>query len=209
MQKRVLRQLVHCPHCSRGPFEKFRGLPGHISKSENCARRQLDQLTQLRTAVSQTAHQRLELQAAGAERSAGTDDNVATGSWQRAAPNDDQEPPAADGAGWRERGSDAEQDPVDRSEDFQDREPFNPIGPWRYRARDPALEPFVGQYSGTAWEKMKQEERPDLPYHPWVSQEEFEVVNWLSREGMSQGAINRFLKLQYVSLTRLRVEDIN
>ena len=38
-------------------------------------------------------------------------------------------------------------------------------------------------------------------YHttPGASQEEFDVMNWLSTEGLSQKGIDRFLKLQYAS----------
>ncbi|KAF8287390.1 hypothetical protein DL93DRAFT_2038892, partial [Clavulina sp. PMI_390] len=39
----------------------------------------------------------------------------------------------------------------------------------------------------------------DLPFYPWKSAEEFEIVNFLSVEGLSQGAIDRFLRLIYVS----------
>lgn len=80
---------------------------------------------------------------------------------------------------------------------------LNPLGPWLYLDHDEATKPTVGRHVGTKWDAMKANEKERLPFYPWASQSEFEVVEWLSTEGLSQKAIDRFLNLQYVSCTKL------
>lgn len=96
--------------------------------------------------------------------------------------------------------SDPEQSEPEVDTHSETPEPLNPSGPYQIRERDPALEPLVGAQVGTKWETMKANERERLPFFPWSSQKEFEIVNWLSTEGLSQSAIDRFLALSYVSL---------
>ncbi len=57
--------------------------------------------------------------------------------------------------------------------------------------------PLPGQ-TETLWDKMMSQEDCGQPYSPFESKEEWELVYWLSTEGLSQGAINCFLKLRWV-----------
>lgn len=188
MECQPARQLVSCPYCRRYPLEKFRGLAGHIRQSPECERKQAARLSSIHTRNHHGAppHQR------------GSCDPESNPGCSDPLPQQDLD--------FNQDIGTSDQDLVDErcdatsnGTDSRDRVQLNPSGPWRYLARDPGTEPFVGDYAGTAWDKKKSKEDPKLTYHPWASKEEFEVVNWLSSEGLSQGAINRFLKLQYVS----------
>ena len=60
-----------------------------------------------------------------------------------------------------------------------------------------AGKPLPGQI-GTLWDKMMSQQDHGRPYSPFESKEEWELAYWLSMEGLSQGAINHFLKLKWV-----------
>ncbi len=49
------------------------------------------------------------------------------------------------------------------------------------------------------WERMKLAEDPDHPFYPFHSADEFEIVEFLVMANLSQGAIDRFLKLSLMS----------
>ena len=48
------------------------------------------------------------------------------------------------------------------------------------------------------WDKLKDMETVGDKWWPWDSEEEWEVVKWLSMTGLSKRAINEFLGLKYV-----------
>ncbi|KAF9511421.1 hypothetical protein BS47DRAFT_1363801 [Hydnum rufescens UP504] len=48
------------------------------------------------------------------------------------------------------------------------------------------------------WERLLSQEDPLFPFKPWADEEEFEVIAWLLTEGLSQAAIDHFLKLSYI-----------
>ncbi len=52
---------------------------------------------------------------------------------------------------------------------------------------------------GMLWERMKLAEDPDHPFYPFHSADKFEIVEFLATANLSQGAIDRFLKLSLVS----------
>lgn len=56
----------------------------------------------------------------------------------------------------------------------------------------------------TRWERMRDErlENPDERWGGFLDEEEWELARWLVGEGVSQKAIDRFLKLPIVSLLR-------
>lgn len=56
-----------------------------------------------------------------------------------------------------------------------------------------------GAFVGTRWSHKKHAESAQYPYFPWASKDEYEIVHWLATEGLSQGAIKRFLATGFVS----------
>lgn len=50
-----------------------------------------------------------------------------------------------------------------------------------------------------AWEELRSIKDRNNPFHPWHSQMEYELVEWLATSQLSQAAIDRFLKLNWVS----------
>jgi hypothetical protein len=51
----------------------------------------------------------------------------------------------------------------------------------------------------TVWEVMERERNEESEYYLWASNKEWEVVWWLSTNGLSKASIDQFLKLDYVS----------
>ena len=49
------------------------------------------------------------------------------------------------------------------------------------------------------WDQLSRDEDEGRPYTPFESKQEWELIYWLSMEGISQGAIDCFQKLQWVS----------
>ena len=45
-------------------------------------------------------------------------------------------------------------------------------------------------WAQTLWDKMVSQEDSGRPYSPFESKDKWELVHWLSMEGLSQGAIN-------------------
>jgi hypothetical protein len=184
------QQLVSCPYCHRYPLEKSRGLAGHIRQTATCQQRQNELLSDM------LAHNTFG--------SASPSDPPSTQPLENSRNCNARSPRGllADQdiglAGDQIDASDPENDNIEDT--ASGHQQINPSGPWKYRARDPRHEPVTGKYIGTRWEKLKSDEKPDLPHYPWASQEEFDVVNWLSTEGLSQKGIDRFLKLQYASI---------
>ena len=72
---------------------------------------------------------------------------------------------------------------------------------------DEAGKPLPGQ-AEMLWDKMLGQEDSGQPYAPFQSEEDWELAYWLSTKGLSQGAINHFLKLKWVSkhLTSIQSE---
>lgn len=53
---------------------------------------------------------------------------------------------------------------------------------------------------GTVWEKRKRDERTDgNPYHPFKSDEAYDIAQWAIRTKQTMTAVNDFLKTRYVS----------
>jgi hypothetical protein len=48
------------------------------------------------------------------------------------------------------------------------------------------------------WDMLSRNEDEGQPYTPFCNKQEWELCYWLSTEGLSEGTINRFLKLQWV-----------
>ncbi len=165
-------QLVKCPYCHQWPLEKMHGLASHICQKPACKRAD-DRAAQANlTARNQQTHL-TSLYSDGASDSPSTQNFL--------FPQDG--------------------DPLEEEPDKLDPQSgLNPLGPWQYLDVDEAMKLKVGHYVGMKWDKMKANEKERLPFYPWASQEEFDVVEWLSTEGLSQRAIDRFLKLSYVSL---------
>ena len=65
-----------------------------------------------------------------------------------------------------------------------------------------AGKPLEG-HQETLWEKLGRQAEEGWPYVPFESKEEWELSYWLSTEGLSQGAIDHFQKLKWVSHTVL------
>ena len=65
-----------------------------------------------------------------------------------------------------------------------------------------AGKPLEG-HQETLWEKLGRQAEEGQPYAPFESKEEWELSHWLSTEGLSQGAIDHFQKLKWVSHTVL------
>jgi hypothetical protein len=78
--------------------------------------------------------------------------------------------------------------------------PLNPSSS-RYAVRqlDANSQPRVYRMGQTRWEELRSSEDPDNPFYPWKSQKEYELVEWLATSQLSQAAIDRFLKLNWVS----------
>ena len=51
----------------------------------------------------------------------------------------------------------------------------------------------------TRWDDIRCNERPDFPFHPWISEEEYDLVAWLTLSKLSAAEIDRFLNLKFVS----------
>lgn len=192
-------RLVSCPYCQAYPFVRSRGLENHIRQQPSCLR----------------ARQRYF------ERLGGPDSQHTS---CLGTPVDDDSQLQLDGGGSPSGGSNQapllQAASVDRSptespdhilpvqpnsesldDDLGPQSPdrVNPSGPYQIQARDPSHEPQVGNYVGTTWEAKRANEQTNLPFYPWASQAEFQLVSWLSTEGLSQGAIDRYLKLRCVS----------
>ena len=193
MRHQQAQQLVSCPYCHRYPLEKSRGLAGHIRQTAACRQRQNERLSDIR------AHNSFRSASHGDVSSPQPSENgLDCDARNPGGLLADQDIGLSHVAGDQNDASDPENDDVEDS--MGEHQQMNPLGPWQYRARDPRHEPFTGKYIGTRWEKLKSDEKPDLPHYPWASQEEFDVANWLSSEGLSQKGIDRFLKLQYASI---------
>ena len=187
-------QLVKCPYCHHWPLEKTRGLASHIRQKPSC-RRADEQVTQANIATkNQQAHPQLSSHLPTSDASHTLPGGIDTGT--RDIEYGDSPPSTSTRNSPFLHPDDPEDDP-----DVPGPRPrLNPLGPWLYLDRDEATKPAVGRYVGTKWDAMKANEKGRLPFYPWASQSEFDVVEWLSTEGLSQKAIDRFLKLQYVSL---------
>lgn len=60
----------------------------------------------------------------------------------------------------------------------------------------------IGTDLRTLWEVQRDERdklRPQQPYHPWRSEAEFKMVEFLTKSSLSQGQIDEFLELEFVS----------
>lgn len=102
-------------------------------------------------------------------------------------------------------------DDIDRTPDppdmpDNDRGPAAPLNPGSHadspyliRPLDEASQPRTYGNGPTLWENMRTHENPELPFAPWSSKDEYELVEWLATSGLSQAAINRFLALSWVS----------
>lgn len=196
----VGNKLVSCPYCRAYPFARSRGLENHIRQQPNCLQAREQDLERLRALGPQDGSpsgtpsndddQRLN----GGGSVSGEPDRLRLFQAANADlnPSEPADPfmPTHDGS--ESEGSDDDCGP-------QSHNPANPFGPYQFRARDPKHEPQIGKRVGTKWEAKKANEQTELPFYPWASQAEFELVNWLSTEGLSQGAIDRYLALDWVS----------
>lgn len=204
-------QLVACPYCRAYPLERSRGLEGHIKQKRMCSEARERQLERIRTSNNRQQVSPVESQESSSDNddspqnspSPLLDDQSQTDRFTALDFMFDQQNPSDDSKSAR---SDPEQSDPEVDTHVQTPAPLNPSGPYQIRERDPALEPLVGAHVGTKWERMKANERERLPFFPWSSQKEFDIVNWLSTEGLSQSAIDRFLSLPYVSLRILTIQ---
>lgn len=170
-------KTVNCPHCHRGPFEVHRGLTGHIRQSPACYQKELESLVQPYS------------------------DSASSDTPEAPSPRSESPLPPADPLprAATDTQPDGTLDGLTSEEESNSRPSrLNPPGPWSTLPRDPTREPTVGAFRGTLWEQRKAREDPAHPYYPWASLHEFRTVQWLSTEGLSQGAINRYLVLQKV-----------
>lgn len=60
--------------------------------------------------------------------------------------------------------------------------------------------PKIYGMTSTRWEEMRADEDPANPFAPWQSKEEYELVQWLAAAGISQAAIDEFLRMSWVML---------
>jgi hypothetical protein len=193
-------QLVKCPYCHHWPLEKTRGLASHIRQKPSC-RRADEQVTWANIA---TKNQQAHLQSSSHLPTSDASHTL-PGAYQCGSINTglhdiyySNSPPST--STWNSPFLRPD-NPEDELDEPGPRPRLNPTGPWLYLDRDEATKPAVGCYVGTKWDAMKANEKGRLPFYPWASQCKFDVVEWLLTEGLSQKAIDRFLNLQYVSLT--------
>ena len=78
-------------------------------------------------------------------------------------------------------------------------EPNDPARPAKIKVQIDPKATYTFGHVGTLWERMKLAEDPDHPFYPFHSADEFEIVESLVMANLSQGAIDRFLKLSLVS----------
>lgn len=201
------RQLVACPFCGKFPLEKHRGLEGHIKQRQSCSQArdrrhaELRARNQLSSQPSETdstlSHHPSTYQDGSTfdpDLACDFSDGVSQNDTMNMNRDDEPDQPAS-----RDRSLSPDFNGNDDGNPGQAETPVNPSGPYQYLDRDPELEPKIGAYIGTKWEEMKAREKDNLPFYPWASRAEFEIVNWLATEGLSQKAIDRFLQSKYVS----------
>lgn len=91
-----------------------------------------------------------------------------------------------------------------------DRAGGEPENRTRYKVVPDARAAFIyPERTSTPWENMKASEDPNAPHAPWANKEEYQLVNWLATSHISQGAIDKFLKLGYVRVVLLHVICFN
>jgi hypothetical protein len=75
-------------------------------------------------------------------------------------------------------------------------EDHTPMGGYK-QFRDPDAAWRFGK-TPTLWDDIRAQEDPAFLFKPWANKQEYEMVVFLSSNGLSQGAIDRFLQLEYV-----------
>ncbi len=65
---------------------------------------------------------------------------------------------------------------------------------------DPSAGKTLPGRAETLWDQLSRDEDQGRPYAPFESKQEWELSYWLTTEGISQGAIDCFQKLQWVCL---------
>jgi len=66
-----------------------------------------------------------------------------------------------------------------------------------------------GSKEGTRWETTLNNEHPEFPFHPWASEVEFELVEWLTLSKISASAIDEFLRLKFVRIIHIFQVHLN
>ena len=84
----------------------------------------------------------------------------------------------------------------------------DPAAPAKIKAQIDPKAVYTFGHVGTLWERMKLAEDLDHPFYPFHSANEFEIVEFFTTANLLQGAINRFLRLSFVSQSHsLRVTE--
>ncbi|KAF8287638.1 hypothetical protein DL93DRAFT_2234551 [Clavulina sp. PMI_390] len=196
---------IQCRFCTTKKFFKsYRGLQSHMTQSRTCFIAQ--QLAFSR--MGKTAQHHQSSSPPPLDEDSSTEDET---SESQSSDTDSEEAiedtnshfddPAAYALTPQDSANHNPEDQEDDEMEEDDENPFeqdrlNPDGPWFYST---TAQVWRGKRKGTVWEQMKKVELDGLPFFPWGSMEEFEVVSWLLMEGLSLGAVQRFLRLQYVS----------
>lgn len=184
---------LSCPHCHQGDFRLEKHLWAHFSQnSTTCLARYYEKLAleaELEAPVLSDNEDEMDWAPDEGHQNSGGTHDAASGS---GAPVDE----SSDDPGDRE----PEDFPDDNDED-RPRSPLTLPRNTRYHVRTYPVN--RGPYVGTRWEQKRMEESPRHPFFPWASEDEYKLVEWLSTEGLSQGAIDRYLKLEQVSCKSL------
>src|ERR1700694_1388211 len=150
---------VSCPYCGQYPFERSRGLEGHIQQKAACSKareqRQLEQHLRLQHSTQSSSSSCT----VGPATSLPSEAHLLHENVMFGCSNDDFEASA------ETTNSDSDSDIIYDQTDNEDdssthnTEPLNPSGPWLYLERSADLEPQIGSYVGTKWENMKANEK--------------------------------------------------
>lgn len=192
--------LLDCPYCTKRRLRDFQGLSIHISRTQHCRKACHHHLVcqYARRVAEDTSHNR-----AAAQTPHAVDGNVSNQGPDRDHSMDNFGPSPNTPTGSRDVDDEVgEPENSDRNGAMASADPDtgtspNVTGTFHHRCHVNAAFTYGPRWQ-TQWEEMKAAADSERPYHPWSSQDEFELVEWLSTSKLSQAVIDHFLRLHVV-----------
>lgn len=192
----VFPNLVSCPYCQKSGLKSSKGLNTHISRTRKC------RLARFRLLATQSADK--EARRNSPTRTGGPDSSSPGSMRENGETADmdvDKDRRPSDWTMDDYFGGTQSDSEDPRQSDTEIRSSDDPLAGVFQRYRHPHAARTYGPSKQTQWEELRDAMDQHRPFHPWASRDEFELVEWLSTSKLSQRAIDRFLKLNVVTVS--------